>query len=593
MGNTESHHIQGESVKAKLENGGPNGHVVNIAFKDTGEVVPCEAAVQQNSELPSTLPTKEATLPSGDEVDGGRNHGKGPRPKSVVLLSFSKTVSPNTDAPEDPSWEPVSVKSSAEEETSTQNLLKRAPEITPTVPAPAPKDEEPKKSMENKVNFFDKVFKKKKEGIEKEPTVVECNEDQEPPVQAPVILTNGFHSEPGDVEGSTTVGKVPEGLSPNGTPAGSIALDFNGESSHLVDTNEGESIAEESSVMNFFKTLVTPSKTPKEEGAPPAVSTDEAKGSGEPEEKAKAEASPAVQPAGPLTAEPKASDPPVKGSVGLTVVSPFSKLFRSKQSSKDAKPATTTKIILEVDESTAAKAPKPPPPPPPPEPPKLESKGASAGKNVNSTQKETAKDAAKEPEAPTKQKPAKGSPFLKLFNLKTGDSKAKATDVPVPPGQPPKQEKKLGKANLISLFKSKVLQHPQVSLVQAASTCGNNIPASSDVLTPDTKAKESTSPTATAFHVDATQSMPAKAGTMPALEVEKKRDGKQEGTPMDGKSISEASQIGEDGTSSLTRKMEKRNSIHMFFKSLGPKRQSDAGVQTDPVTITYPAEKAK
>ncbi|KAJ8369848.1 hypothetical protein SKAU_G00098760 [Synaphobranchus kaupii] len=344
---------------------------------------------------------------------------------------------------------------------------------------------------------------------------------------------DGCGKKPGDLEGTTTAGKGSEGPSPNGTPAEGEALVVDGETILQVDTEEQESPAEDSPVMNFFKTLVSPSKTPKEEGAPPAVP---------------------CRRAGPSIAEPKVS------SVKLSVVSPFSKLFRSKQSSKGAKPETTTKAIQEVDASMASKVPKPPPPPPPPEPPKLEVKGELAVKAVTSAQKEVPKEAAKEAEAAKKQKPAKGSPFLKLFHPKTGDSKA--ADVRVPPGQAPK-EKKSGKSNLISLFKP---------------------------MTPDTKAKEGTSVTVPTVAPDTAQAAAAKAETKPAAEAEKKRIVKQEAMPADGKPVSDTSQSPEDGTSSLTRRLEKRNSIHMFFKSLAPKWQSDAEVQTDPVTIIYPAK---
>ncbi|KAI1897112.1 hypothetical protein AGOR_G00079770 [Albula goreensis] len=401
-------------------------------------------------------------------------------------------------------------------------------------------------------------------------------------------------TEPADVEGSPGSEKVPEGPAPNGTPVGSSALGVDGDSAHPADTEEGERAEEESPVMNFFKTLVTPSKTPKQEGAPPAVPVDEAKGSGEPEEVAKAETSPVAQPAGAAPAEPKAPDPPVKESGG----SPFSKLFRSKP--KDAKPASAAKVAQEVD----ATAPKPPPPPPPPEPPKLEGRAEAAAKIANSTPK----DAAKETEAAAKQKASKGSPFSKLFHAKKEEEEEvakveepqpasqeeevaevglRAADAPGAPGQSPKPEKKSGKASLASLFKPKVLQRLQASTIQAAAVFGYSVPSSSAAATADTKAKEGPSPAVTVVTVETTQSVQVKAEPKPAAEVERKR---QEGPAADGKSVSEASQTGEDSGRSFTKRLEKRNSIHAFFKNLGPKRQSDVGVQTDPVTITYPAK---
>ncbi|KAG7472058.1 hypothetical protein MATL_G00104520 [Megalops atlanticus] len=541
MGNEASHEIQGEHVQAKLQNGEPNGHALSISSEDTGEVVACEAAVQQNSEVPSSLLTK------GTSPHQGRR---------LTAEPTSQSINPEQD--------------------------------TPTVPVPASNEEEPKEKARKKTNLFDKLLKKKnKDKTQEKPTVAECDssaEVQEPPVEAPVIVSNGLHSEPGDAEESPAAAKeVPEGPSPNGAPAGSETLDADAESAHLEDTAVGESLVEESPVMNFFKTLVTPSKTPKEEGAPPAVSTEEVKVGGEPEGTAKAETSAAAVATAPAPPEPKDPRPAVK----ISVASPFSKLFKGK-SSKEVQPATTT-VAQELDASAAAKAATPPPPPPPPEPPKPEAKGEVAAKTVNSTQKEALKEAPKEPETSTKQKSTKGSPFLSLFHpTKAAASKEKTAEVPAAPDQPPKTEEKKSGKSIISLFKPKVLQRLHASAVQAASAYGNSTQARPGALSPEAKAKESTSAGA-AVAVDAGQSVQAKVEPKPSAEAEKK----VEVAHVDNRSVSEASQTGEDATVSVSKKLEKRNSIHMFFKSLGPKRLSDTGVQTDPVTITYPAEKAK
>ncbi|XP_064155293.1 breast carcinoma-amplified sequence 1 isoform X6 [Anguilla rostrata] len=549
MGNLVSDQMEVQPANAKLENGAANGHV-SIPSTDEGENVACEVAVEQSSELPSP-PTKEASPPSGNEVDGVKKHTKGTpaAPEPVVLLSFSKTEPPSTDAPEDPSQQSVSINASVEVEASPQGLDLKTE--TPTELDSSPKEEESKQKGAKRAKFL-KVFKKKNKGeVEKELTL-ECNsppEDQEPSVEAEV-LTNGLHSEPGAVEGTTAAEKPSEGLSTNGTPAGGEALEVNGETVQQADAKEQEVPAEDKRVMNFFKTLVAPSKAPKEEGAPPAVPVEEVKVSEEPEPKAQAEASPVTEPADTSMAEPKAPAPSVK----VSVPSPFSKFFKSKQPSKGDKPETTTKAVLEVDASMASTASKPPPPPPPPEPPKLEVKAELAVPAINSAQTEAPKDAAKEPEAASKQKPAKGSPFRKLFH-----SKAKSAEVRVSPGPSPKAEKKSGKSNLIAFFKP---------------------------TTPDTKAKEGASVAAPAVTVDTAQAAAVKAEPKPAAEAEKK----PEAAPADGKPVSQASQSGEDGTSGPSKKMEKMNSVHTFFKILAQKRQSDTGVQTDPVTIVYPTK---
>ncbi|XP_064155289.1 breast carcinoma-amplified sequence 1 isoform X2 [Anguilla rostrata] len=591
MGNLVSDQMEVQPANAKLENGAANGHV-SIPSTDEGENVACEVAVEQSSELPSP-PTKEASPPSGNEVDGVKKHTKGTpaAPEPVVLLSFSKTEPPSTDAPEDPSQQSVSINASVEVEASPQGLDLKTE--TPTELDSSPKEEESKQKGAKRAKFL-KVFKKKNKGeVEKELTL-ECNsppEDQEPSVEAEV-LTNGLHSEPGAVEGTTAAEKPSEGLSTNGTPAGGEALEVNGETVQQADAKEQEVPAEDKRVMNFFKTLVAPSKAPKEEGAPPAVPVEEVKVSEEPEPKAQAEASPVTEPADTSMAEPKAPAPSVK----VSVPSPFSKFFKSKPSKGD-KPETTTKAVLEVDASMASTASKPPPPPPPPEPPKLEVKAELAVPAINSAQTEAPKDAAKEPEAASKQKPAKGSPFRKLFHSKEEEkqqeeetqpveeevTEAKSAEVRVSPGPSPKAEKKSGKSNLIAFFKPTVLQSLRVSVVQA---CSFSILASSASATPDTKAKEGASVAAPAVTVDTAQAAAVKAEPKPAAEAEKK----PEAAPADGKPVSQASQSGEDGTSGPSKKMEKMNSVHTFFKILAQKRQSDTGVQTDPVTIVYPTK---
>lgn len=93
---------------------------------------------------------------------------------------------------------------------------------------------------------------------------------------------------------------------------------------------------------------------------------------------------------------------------------------------------------------------------------------------------------------------------------------------------------------------------------------------------------------------------PKKATPAPAAEAAPTVKAKEEPKPaaksseavVDSKPASVATQAA-DEAANVPRKLEKRNSIHLFFKNLSQKRNStDAGVQTEPVTVA-PAEKTK
>ncbi|XP_072569734.1 breast carcinoma-amplified sequence 1 isoform X5 [Paramormyrops kingsleyae] len=494
----------------------------------------------QGEEKPVVVKIKENGLhcevspTKAPEQDSDRKRTKG-TPRQATFSLF-KSVSPPAEAPGNPAQQPVL----KEEEVSVQP------------PPAADKEVEPKQDTEEKVPLFNKLFKKKTEAkIEVDLPVVETDGSQGE--EKPVVVTvkkNGLHCEPGKGEEASALRS--QHLA--SVPVESEELGVNSDNVYPQQAEHGESLREERPVMNFFKTFASPSKTSK--GVSPDVSKDTAKGTKEPEGQSKLEKGSAAKTAEPPASEPKDTDPNPKDSTGGT----FSKLFRQK-SFKDTQPTATS----EVDAATASRSTKTAPPP---EPPKAETKAEPAAKNPKNSQKEVPKDAPSGPEI--KQKPAKSRPFSKLFQRKGGASKAstlEASALPAQTGKP--QEKK--KSNLITLFKTK---------------------------TPDTT--KNTPPDAPPLP-EAAQGVKLKEDPKPGTEAEKKRSGKQEVIPkvkalevaVDSKSVSEASQSGDEAAVSVSKKLEKRNSIHLFFKSLGPKRLSEASVQTDPVTITYPCEKAK
>ncbi|XP_056280041.1 breast carcinoma-amplified sequence 1 isoform X5 [Pseudoliparis swirei] len=210
-------------------------------------------------------------------------------------------------------------------------------------------------------------------------------------------------------------------------------------------------------------------------------------------------------------------------------------------------PAATT-TVAQVSEPPAASKGMSIPPPPPPEPPKMEIKAEPAAKPVKPTPKEEPKAAAKEPES------SKGKSALsKFFRSKKVDfSKAATLEAAAKPEPPPPVEeakKTAPKSPFFSLFKTKAADPKKATPAPAAAI-------------ESVKAKEE----------------PKAAKSSEAV--------------VDHKPASVASKTGD--VANAPKKLEKRNSIHQFFKVLGQKRNStDAGIQTEPATVAPAAEKAK
>ncbi|XP_029363246.1 breast carcinoma-amplified sequence 1 isoform X3 [Echeneis naucrates] len=366
------------------------------------------------------------------------------------------------------------------------------------IPEPAIQEEAVKKIKEEKVRLFGKMFKKKSgasadiKKAKKKETSNEDETDVSPAAADPQPETANQKQESQSLT-------EPESVTPDPEPEEEKAPGTDDGASQPAEIQE-ESDPEENPVMNFFKSLVTPTKTSKKE-----------------------------------TATPDAT---------------------KEQSQKETQPAAAT-TAAQISEQPAAPKGMSIPPPPPPEPPKMEVKGEPAAKPVKLTAKEEPKAAAKEPE-PSKSGSAIDS-LSKFFGLKKADpSKAGTLEAAAkPPPPPPAQEEKktASKSSFFSLFKSKSADPKKASSAPAAAAA------------------------------EAAQGVKAKEEPKPGAKS-------SEGV-VDSKQASVASQAGDDAAS-VPRKLEKRNSIQLFFKNLGQKRHStDAGVQTEPVTVAPAAEKAK
>ncbi|XP_035863779.1 breast carcinoma-amplified sequence 1 isoform X5 [Sander lucioperca] len=353
----------------------------------------------------------------------------------------------------------------------------------------------------------------------------------------------------------------------------SVTLEPGPEKEKAPESDKGEdSNPEENPVMNFFKTLVTPKITKKETATPGAT---------------------------------------------------------KDQSQMENQPAVTT-TVAQVSEPPAASKGMSYPPPPPPEPPRMEIKGEPAAKPVKPTPKEEPKAAAKEAESP-KGKSTRVA-LSKFFRPKVGlgvkaskdkgasasgakaPAKAKTAavtikDAPAQPSVEVQSENNVGPHETAEevaqpVVEEKVVEEVPQPVVEAEkvdpSKAGTLEAAAKPEPPPPVQEEKKTQKSSFFSLFKPKAADPQKASPAPAAAAETvkakeepKAAAKSSEAVVDNKPASVASQAGDDAAN-VPRKLEKRNSIHLFFKHLSQKRNStDAGVQTEPVPVAPAAEKAK
>ncbi|XP_076840105.1 breast carcinoma-amplified sequence 1 isoform X2 [Brachyhypopomus gauderio] len=225
-------------------------------------------------------------------------------------------------------------------------------------------------------------------------------------------------------------------------------------------------------------------------------------------------------------------------------------------------------------------------PPPPPAPPKMEGKAEIAIKKEETPPADATAVAAggKEPAGASKAK-AKDSPFGKLFRAKpvvketeqavevdasktsTLEATAKPEQPPAPKPEEQKPEKK--PSPFAKLLKPKVLLGQVGSKIQAAaSTAAASVSLGTRGAATESKKEGPAAPAAAEVSSGVKAKEEPKAATA-TLAV----------PAPDNKSLGSA----DNSSPSIPRKIEKRNSFQLFFKTLGQKQHSDAGVQTEPV----------
>ncbi|TNN42159.1 hypothetical protein EYF80_047676 [Liparis tanakae] len=264
-------------------------------------------------------------------------------------------------------------------------------------------------------------------------------------------------------------------------------------------------------------------------------------------------------------------------------------------------------IVAQVSEPPAASKGMSIPPPPPPEPPKMEIKAEPAAKAVKPTPKEESKAAAKEPES-SKGKSALGKFFRSKTNKDAPPQPAVEVEVqPVVEVQNKKSSFALQETPVevpepvvVEVKMVEVVPQPVVEAEKVDSSKAATLEAAAKPEPPPpVEEAKKTAPKSPFFSLFKTKAAdPKKATPAPAAAAEtvkakeEPKAAKSSEAVVDNKPASVASKTGD--VANAPKKLEKRNSIHQFFKVLGQKRNStDAGIQTEPATVAPAAEKAK
>ncbi|XP_058500213.1 breast carcinoma-amplified sequence 1 isoform X8 [Solea solea] len=284
-----------------------------------------------------------------------------------VDVNGGKTVHGEVEAPE-----PDFVVVESDSEPTEAQPISEIPELTI-----------PKEEVKKSKSLFGKMFKKKDvTPPQQKETTNEDETDVSPAVEAQPETANLKQ----DSESLTE----PESVTPEP-----------GQAEENLETDNGNSQPEENpeeennSVMNFFKTLVTPTKTSKKETATPDAKKDQ---------------------------EPQ--------------------------------PAADT-TVAQISEPPAAPKGMSIPPPPPPEPPKMEIKGDPAVKPVKPSPKEEPKAAAKQGKS-AKDSLSRFFRSKKVDPSKTGTLEAAAKPEPPPPVQ--EEKNTAPTVSFFSLFKPKAAE---------------------------------------------------------------------------------------------------------------------------------------
>ncbi|XP_034446161.1 breast carcinoma-amplified sequence 1 isoform X2 [Hippoglossus hippoglossus] len=475
------------------------------------------------------------------------------------ITSTGMEIDVNSETTFNPSNEPFSLNLATESTEPDFVVVEAEPAEAQVVPEIIEAVVQVVEAKKNK-SVFGKMFKKKPEPpadvvkVERSET---SNED----------VTDGSPAAADPQPETATADLTLEAQSPPEPDCG-VTADAGPEEDNAPETdtsqpeeNQEESEPDNNPVMNFFKALVTPTKTTKKETAAPDATKD--------------------------------------------------------QSQQETHPAAAT-TTAQVSEPPAAPKGMSIPPPPPPEPPKMEIRGEAAAKPAKPTPKDEPKAAAKQPE-PSKGKAAK-SALSKLFRPKTAkETPPAAVHVELQPGveeqETPEEE---AEAVVEVQETAEEVEQPvveeqvvdgepesveEVEKVDPSKTGTLEAAAKPEPPPPVQEEKKKTASKSPFLSFFKPKDEPKKATPAPAAAAaeaaqtvkakeEPKAAAKSVEVVVDNK---QASVQAADDAANVPKKLEKRNSIGLFFKGFGLKRHStDAGVQAEPaVAAAAAAEKAK
>ncbi|XP_053901681.1 breast carcinoma-amplified sequence 1 isoform X1 [Malaclemys terrapin pileata] len=605
-------------VVSEPPTGAKNGPVtIQVVQTDSSEndKVDARTSVEQNNVAVSSQKTTEISSISDANGKNLGTEAKKPMPaaKSRFVFSFSRPVPGRTEeqatdssvgsAKLDVSSEMPEVnKASSEkvdssatavlEEGSDKNLSQApsAAELSDTelIALASPETEDAAASKTKQVTFFDRLFKLEK-GKEKEKskTQVETQEESQiadfPDAGITAEEAAGLQSTPNNVP----QGKDIDDCNQKAVQQGSAGVNTDEAAVKQENPKAFATTDNNNSVMSFFKTLVSPSKSEAKSDSEDKESKVEKGHGGHPAQKTAAES----QAKG---AKKKKSESPRLGH------KTFSKLFRHK-STKEAQQTTNaqgaeqqpvTSVNVKSEKNT---------------PPSQESQTTKQNAKASepATQQQATAATTEAPKDMTKERSAPPStPLSKLFWKKTApedtevviNAKVEASLEAVAPDKDEtktpetaevklrREENKNPKTNLRKFFKlsvkndggatsSEEVNGPDPSHQTSGSTERPVAPTESEPV--GQKSKESSK--------DKTSTT-----ELSKQETQDQQDSREQQTTATD-SIQNGGDTAKD---SPLKKMEKRQSFGGFFKGLGPKRMSDAEVQTDPVSI-LPAGKSK
>ncbi|XP_030389354.1 breast carcinoma-amplified sequence 1 isoform X1 [Gopherus evgoodei] len=594
---------------------GPATIQVAQTLSSENDKVDARTSVEQNNVAVSSQKTIEISSTSDANGKNLGTEAKKPMPaaKSRFVFAFSRPVPGRTEeqatdssvgsAKLDVSSEMPEVnKASSEkvdspatavlEEGSDKNLSQApsAAELSDTElkALASPETEDATSSKTKQVTFFDRLFKLEK-GKEKEKikTQVETQEESQtteiPEAGITAEEAAGLQSTPNNVP----QGKDIDNCNQKAVQQGSAGVNTEEAAVKQENPKAFATIDNNNSVMSFFKMLVSPSKSEAKSDSEDKESKVEKGHGGHPAQKTAAES----QAKG---AKKKKSESPKLGQ------KTFSKLFRHK-SAKEAQQTTNTQgAEQQLVTSVHVKSEKNAPPAQESQPTKQNAKASepAAQQQETAATTEAPKDMTKERSAPT------STPLSKLFWKKTApedtevviNAKVEASLEAVAPDKDEtkspettevklrREDNKNPKTNLRKFFKlsvkndggatsSEEVNGPDPSHQTSGSTERPGAPTESEPV--GQKSKESSK--------DKTSTT-----ELSKQETQDQQDSREQQT-ITTASIQNGGDTAKD---SPLKKIEKRQSFGGFFKGLGPKRMSDAEVQTDPVSI-LPAGKSK